>query len=343
VEEYDHRPDNTDQVLRQHLEIARRNAPQLVVGLTAYARDLPRGPLKDETLRLAKVLGDLTNDAERPSATSFDATLLPLVDPRVATDGVGPLLRGLVETYGVTDDVRRRVIATLAYPTVVVLIGIALLTLFSFFVAPPFQDLFADFGTELPAAKKLVLTFAEFVRDYFYVYLLVSLTFVAACWWVGHLVARRRFVEYIPLLGRSVREYRLGRLMARAARLLDAGVPPGTSLRVAARELPRGRLQRRCLLLGEQIEESAQSQVLPDAHELPRMLQQILQQSMGNDVRAKMLRRLSAVYLQRSRSRMTWWISALEPIAIVTVGCLVGFGVTTLMLPIVSLINNLSS
>ena len=76
---------------------------------------------------------------------------------------------------------------------------------------------------------------------------------------------------------------------------------------------------------------------------LPHTVQRIFLEPLDDGARATMLKRLSAVYLAQSRSRMAWLIAALEPMAVVLVGLFVGFNIVALMLPLVSLITNLSS
>ena len=328
--------------LARHIAIARQQGHQMAMGLTAYASELPPGALKTESLRLATVLEQPTADAEPLASQSFDATLLPLVDPQIETGGLAALLQGLVEAYGVSDGMWRRAFAAIVYPGIVMLLGVGLLALFSFSIAPPFQQLFGDFQTELPALTRLVMGVSGFIRRHLLIVVLLPAIVVGVLGALGRVSVRNRFLESLPLLGRSVREYRLGRLSGRLARLLNANLSAGTALRLAAQELPRGRIHSETLELAEECECEAGAPSTTCHGLLPEMIRHVCLTPIENQVRARMLSRLSATYLAQSRRRWSWLISAVEPLVIVLVGLLVGFNVLALMLPLISLITNLS-
>src|ERR671934_238527 len=90
--------------------------------------------------------------------------LVPAVEA-LAEQSSNPLLRDtLYLVRGAS--ARRRLIAALLYPVLVILVALVMVVVMVVFVLPSMAGLFREFGTELPLPTQIVLAVAAFARDY---------------------------------------------------------------------------------------------------------------------------------------------------------------------------------
>ena len=85
----------------------------------------------------------------------------------VAAGEVGGVLdvvmRRLSEFMEKAQRLKRRIIGAMIYPSVVILIAVAIVTGIMYFVIPKFQEIFADFDIELPELTKWLISSSQWV------------------------------------------------------------------------------------------------------------------------------------------------------------------------------------
>ncbi|MCQ9208823.1 MAG: type II secretion system F family protein, partial [Omnitrophica bacterium] len=69
---------------------------------------------------------------------------------------------------------RRKVISSLIYPAVLIIIAIGALIVFTVYIIPIFSRVFDSFDLELPAITRMVITFSKIARKYFLVFLAIA-------------------------------------------------------------------------------------------------------------------------------------------------------------------------
>jgi type IV pilus assembly protein PilC len=143
----------------------------------------------------------------------------------------------------------RKVLSTLVYPAILILLSIVLITILMTVVIPKFQDFFGEFGGELPLLTVIVIRTASFLRDHIVWILggLIGLGFFALRWLKTTAGAEwgDRLLLKIPVIGGIFRRSGITQFTRSLATLLGGGTPLVPALENAADAIGNRFLSRR--------------------------------------------------------------------------------------------------
>lgn len=145
--------------------------------------------------------------------------------------------------------ISRKVVSTLVYPAILILLSTVLIGVLMTFVIPKFQEFFADFNADLPLLTVIVVGVAAFLRDNI-VWLLPAVAFGA---WVGWRWIRTPtgrqwsdgFLLKLPFLGGLFQRFAITQFTRSLATLLGGGTPLVPSLENAAEAIGNRHIARR--------------------------------------------------------------------------------------------------
>jgi type IV pilus assembly protein PilC len=145
--------------------------------------------------------------------------------------------------------ISRKVVSTLVYPAILILLSTVLIAVLMTVVIPKFQEFFADFNADLPLLTVVVVGLAAFLRDNI-VWLLPAIAFGA---WVGwrsiRTPAGRQWSDGVllklPFLGGLFRRFAITQFTRSLATLLAGGTPLVPSLENAADAIGNRHIARR--------------------------------------------------------------------------------------------------
>ncbi|MGI9013013.1 MAG: type II secretion system F family protein [Phycisphaerales bacterium] len=116
--------------------------------------------------RLKSTLGDICEDVEAGTTLSdamskhpkaFDRLYCKMVNAGEIGGVLDIILQRLADFLEKSMRLRRRIIGAMIYPVVVISIAVVILTGIMVFVIPKFQDIFEEFGVELPAVTQFLI------------------------------------------------------------------------------------------------------------------------------------------------------------------------------------------
>ncbi|MDP2736005.1 MAG: type II secretion system F family protein, partial [bacterium] len=145
-------------------------------------------------------------------------------------------------------DLRSKIQGALIYPAVIVLAMIGIGILMLIMVVPPLADTFEELGVELPASTRLVISFADFLTERWYVALALLLGAVAGAYQalktrVGKSVADTVLLR-IPIAGSIIRKVNTAFFARTMSSLIGAGIPMVRSLEVTSTVLSNVHFKR---------------------------------------------------------------------------------------------------
>jgi type IV pilus assembly protein PilC len=132
----------------------------------------------------------------------------------------------------------RKVVSTLVYPAILILLSAVLITILMTFVIPRFSEFFSDFNAELPLLTVVVLEAATFLKQNILVILgvLGAGAFVASRWFKTD--AGRRWLDgailKLPVIGGIFRRFSISQFTRSLGTLLGGGTPLVPALENAA-------------------------------------------------------------------------------------------------------------
>lgn len=145
--------------------------------------------------------------------------------------------------------ISRKVVSTLVYPAILILLSVVLIAVLMTVVIPKFQEFFADFNADLPLLTVVVVGIAGFLRDNI-LWLLPAVLFGA---WIGWRWLRtptgRNWADgtllKLPFLGKLFQRFAITQFTRSLATLLGGGTPLVPSLENAAEAIGNRHIARR--------------------------------------------------------------------------------------------------
>jgi type IV pilus assembly protein PilC len=135
-------------------------------------------------------------------------------------------------------DARRRIVAALVYPAIIMVMSIVVVIVLSAYVLPRFETFFSQLNAKLPLPTRILLSISHFLRHWWFVFAAAAGGLVVAL-----LIAIRneKFKEkrdyvllHIPVAGDVIRHAVLERFCRILSSMVQAGVPLIDSLTVTS-------------------------------------------------------------------------------------------------------------
>ena len=228
----------------------------------------------------------------------------------------------------------------LMYPTVVVIIAIAVTAILLVFVVPQFEDIFKGFGAELPAFTKMVVELSRWMQ--------ANWLLPAGAIFVGFVVFRYCLLHYpkfrdavqkwslkIPVIGGILRKAALQRFASTLSTTFAAGIPLVEAL-VSAAGAAGNALYRDAIMdvRNEVVNGMQMHMAMRTTMVFPDMLTQMVM--IGEEAGSidDMLAKIAGIYQQEVDDAVDGLSSMLEPLIMVVLGVLIGGLVIAMYLPI---------
>ncbi|MGO9114175.1 MAG: type II secretion system F family protein [Thermoguttaceae bacterium] len=239
-------------------------------------------------------------------------------------------------------DFRRRVLLILAYPVFLLGILAALMVFCHVVLTGQFAQVFRDFGCKLPGITELYFRFSGVVA-----WTVLGLTIAAAMAplaalflplgaWLG------RATPWIPVLGKVVCDDRHAQFSRLMAMLLEEEVPLPEALQLTSIALQGTVLSGQCRTAAAAVERGMPSdQALMNAR-FPDSLTALVAWGQQKSCLAESFRAAAESFEARSNSQSALLDMILLPLIYMTIITFVGLTIVAIMMPLISLISNLS-
>jgi len=237
----------------------------------------------------------------------------------------------------VATDIRNALI----YPAILVVSGLAAVLFIFILVVPKFSNLLTKSHGDLPWLSTVILTLGQWVNQH----LLLAGAGVALAAGLAVLAWRhpgfrqrcRDWLAEAPLIGPWLREAEIGRWATMLATLLGNRVDLLKALELAAQGVGIGPLRDRLARVGAAVRQGAPlSKALEDQQTLSAMGYNLVRVGERSGQLPAMLRSLAQLHLENGRQRMKRFLILLEPIAILTIGVVIGLIMIGIILAITS-------
>jgi general secretion pathway protein F len=252
------------------------------------------------------------------------------------------VLSRLADYSEAREALNQKVWAALAYPLLLSIVAIAIVSGLLAYVVPQIVGVFVQMHQTLPWPTRALIALSDFVKDWGW--LLLLLVIAAA---IGGRLALRaqqvrfawhRFVLRLPLIGRLTRAANTARCTRTLALLTASAVPLLDSLQIAAQVMPNLPMREAVRRAALKVREGGSfSRSLEDSGYFPPVALRLIASGERAGELEHMLEE-AANQQQRELDRwMTVLASVLGPLVILVVGAMVLFIVLAILLPIFNL------
>ena len=254
-------------------------------------------------------------------------------------------LSGVLDYYiayqRVSTGVRKKILATLVYPVLLISVAIIIVTYLVTAVIPKFALLYRDLNVELPGPTKLLIALTV---DYRYAMLgavaALALTAAGIFLWSrseegGTSLDRLKF--RLPVIGETLLKFQVAQFSRTLATLLTGGTPLVAGLQTASDAITSRLLRSTVVQATQNVREGESlSSALASKGVMPPMALDMIEVGESSGALSPMLTSVAEFYEEEVNLRLSALVSLIEPLLLIFMGMLVAFILISLYLPIFS-------
>lgn len=242
--------------------------------------------------------------------------------------------------------VKKKVLVSLMYPSVLIVLVILLMVFLVTYVVPTFANLYNSMQAKLPTMTVYLIAIGTTARSYI---LAIAGTLVAAIflfrWWARRESAREsvdRIKMKLPIAGEIWLKYQVAQLGRILSTLLTGGIPLVQAMETAADSLGTPVLKRAVENAGKHVKEGQPlSGSLKASKMFPPLAIDMIEVGESTGALPAMLNSVAEFFEDDVNTRMTATLSLIEPAIMIVMGAFVAFVLISLYLPIFSLADSI--
>ena len=300
--------------------------------------------------RLRPVLGAVRR-LVREGTTLSEALQQQGVFPKVYTTSVlagekSGNLSGVLEYYiayqRVTTGLRKKLIATLIYPTILVCAATLIVTYLVTTVIPKFALLYGDLNINLPAATRILLAITVTYRPFLLagIGIMVVLALAAFAWSRSDKggLALERLRMRLPLVGDILTKFQFAQFCRTLSTLLAGGTPLVQAMETAGDAIS-GRLVSGAITHGAKLVREGQSlhDGLASTGLVPELALEMVEVGEASGALSPMLGSVAEFYEDEVNNRLANMVALIEPAILMFMAVLIAFILVALYLPMFSM------
>lgn len=330
---------------------ARQFAVMIAAGLPIL-RALSILSEQSESVRLREILSSVRASVEKGSSLSeamaehseFPPLMVAMVEAGEAGGFLDATMVQIAETFEADLYLRGKIKAALTYPIAVGAIAVIVVIAMLIFVVPVFEEMFASFGSELPAPTQFLVNLSALLTNpLFTVPVVIGLVAAIVLFRRNRQTPKVRAVVdplkfRIPVFGSLFRKVALARFAHSLASLLRAGVPILTSLDIVGETSGNVVLTRAAVDISQSVRDGTGISRALESHPVfPEMVVDMISVGEETGNLDEMLDRVADFYDQQVEATTEQLTALIEPIMILLLGGVVGGMIVALYLPIFSI------
>ena len=236
---------------------------------------------------------------------------------------------------------KKKLIATLIYPTILVIAAISIVTYIVTFVLPQFAKLYADMHIDLPLTTRILITVAVDYRPYFIIGFVAILALVVGIYlWSrsenGGLALDKVKLQ-LPFVGETWIKFQVAQMMRTLSTLLVGGTPLMQALATAAQAAPSRLTADAVRSASQRVREGESFHAsLAATKIMPELALEMVEVGEASGSLPAMLNSVAEFYEDEVNNRLSTMVAFIEPAILVVMGCVVAFILISLYLPIFS-------
>jgi len=249
------------------------------------------------------------------------------------------VLERLAEITEKQQALSNRIQASLAYPVFMLFFGAVVLFILLTYIVPTITKIFTDMKQVLPTPTRVLIALSAFFQSYWWAVLLLLA--------VGGLAVRRlrrtpkgrrwwdTTVLKLPGVGSLARKLAVGRFSRTLGSLLENGVTLLVALDIVRNIVGNVQIADTVAQAAEEVGKGKSLWLsLSDGRVFPTLSIQMIQVGEQSGELEKMLYKIADVFENEVETTIMRLTSYLEPVMILVMGCVVGFIVLSICLPI---------
>lgn len=236
------------------------------------------------------------------------------------------------------EELKHKVKGAMMYPAVVLGIALAVTAFLMVAIVPKFKDIFASFGSELPAPTQMLLNLSDACKNNWYMFIVVPVGL-----WKGLQMARKnpgmnykldKFSLSLPMFGNILRKVAIAKFSRTLATLIKSGVNIMDALETVGKTSGNKVVEEAIMASRKSIQEGQRfAEPLKKSDVFPPMVTQMISIGEESGNLDSMLNKIADFYDSEVDNAIKGLTSMIEPLVICFMGIVIGGMVVAMFLP----------
>ncbi len=303
---------------------------------------------QQENLTFKKMLKSIKDNVESGSTLAealkaypkqFDDLFVNMIHAGEMGGILDTILRRLSTYMEKAANLKRKVKGAMTYPIVTLLIAVVVLAVILIFVIPVFQEMFADFDSELPVPTQIVVAMSDFAKANF-LYVLVALVLFGFAFRrfyrteKGRAVVDRTLLR-LPVFGDLLRKVAVAKFTRTMGTMLSSGVAILEALDIVGKTAGNKTIEEAIMKTRSGISEGrTMADPLTESGVFPSMVCQMISVGEATGALDAMLGKIADFYDEEVDQSVENLTALIEPFMLVFLGVTIGGLVVAMYLPI---------
>ena len=276
----------------------------------------------------------------------FSTLFINMIKAGEASGNLDKVLLRYADFYERQADLKEKVKGALFYPAILLCAGIAVMLFIVTAVIPQFAEIYMRANIPLPVPTLIVYTIGTAIRHYWYFLIILV---VAAAIGIRYYFTTRTGILFmdtlklrLPIIGPLYRKIAVARFARTLSTLLGSGVPILESLDITKDVTGNVVLERAIANVRKYVEKGERmSEPMKISGEFPPDVVQMV--AVGEETGAvdSMLNKIADFYDMTVGYAVKKLTVVIEPVFLVILGCMVGFILASMLLPIFDMVKTL--
>ena len=289
--------------------------------------------------------GTLLSDAFRKQGV-FPPMYVTTILAGEKSGALGEVLERYIAYQRLSLAVRKKIMLSLLYPSVLIVLVICLVVFLVTYVVPNFAELYRSMSADLPVMTQILIAVGTTARNYVLAGFLALIGAVIGFrFWSRGEAAREKLDAVklrVPILGDIWIKFQVAQLGRVMSTLLQGGIPLVQALETASESVGTSLLRKALDRSRKSVKEGQSlSSSLSATGIVPGLAIDMIEVGESTGALPAMLASVAEFYEDDVNTRMTAALALIEPAIMIFMGCFVAFVLVALYLPIFSLADTL--
>jgi type IV pilus assembly protein PilC len=245
------------------------------------------------------------------------------------------------------EQVRKKIVAALTYPAILVTLAIGLIIVLMTYVIPSFSEFYVQFQSELPLPTRLVIGLANAVRDNLLVLIGASIAgWYALRVWRSSPSGRQitdRWRLRIPFIGSLSLLFSLSQFSRSLAILLGGGTPMVPALETSSTSVTNSYISELFLGCVQEVQEGRPlSDALSDTGHVPDLALAMVRVGESTGALPEMLSHTSDFFDESIEFTLGRVVTLIEPMILVVMGAIVAALLLAVYYPLLTIVTKIA-
>lgn len=301
-----------------------------------------------DNARLREILKEISAQAKEGKVFSemlqaypevFSSLYINLVKAGEATGKLDFSFEQITDYLSREQAMRTKIRAALAYPIVLLAVGLASIVVIITFVVPKLKPIFASAGSKLPLLTKIIFSLSDFSGKSWFFILAAAAAASVIIYTKGGVVFFKKLISRagtsIPIIRKMSDNRQIVNFTRALCLLLKSGVVALEAIEISSRVLDNPRLKEQLKKVYDEIAAGQTMAKSMDKHtDLPKFFTKMIAVGEESGRLTEVLEEISASYSQQVESDTIIMSSLLEPLLILVLGLILGAIILSILLPI---------